>query len=224
MKRTFIVAGVAGMLALPAGAQAHVTVQPNTAAAGGYTVENIRVPNEETSANTTKIEVKFPEGFAGISYQKVPGWKVTVKTKKLTTPIETDDGPITEGVDTVTWSGGSIPPGAFQDFPLSLKMPDAKAGTELTFKAVQTYDDGEVVSWIGTESSDHPAPKVTLTAAEEDHHAATPATPATPPVEATPASSKSDDDDGDDSGKTLSIIALALAAVALAMGLRGRRT
>lgn len=38
----------------------------------------------------------------------------------------------------------------------------------LTFKAVQTYDDGTVVSWIETApDAEHPAPVMQLTAAEE---------------------------------------------------------
>ena len=47
--------------------------------------------------------------------------------KKLDTPIKTDDGEITEGVDTITWTAESdadaIPPGAFQDFGLSVQIP-----------------------------------------------------------------------------------------------------
>lgn len=212
MIRKTLVAGAVTALAIPAGAQAHVTVQPNTAVAGGYTVENIRVPNEEEKGNTTKIEVKFPDGFANVSYEKVPGWSVSIKTKKLATPIETDDGPVTEGVDTITFSGGKLPPGAFQDFPLSVKIPDGKVGDKLTFKAVQTYDTGKVVSWIGPPSSDTPAPQVTLAA---DKAAAAPASaPATVVKEKT-----------NNSGKTLAIIALALAAVALVSGrLRARRS
>ena len=45
------------------------------------------------------------------------------------------------------------------DFPLSVQVPD-KAGTTLTFKALQTYDDGKVVRWIGPAGSDEPAPQV----------------------------------------------------------------
>ena len=63
------------------------------------------------------------------------------------------------------FSGGKLAPGQFQDFPLSVQIP-GKAGEELTFKAVQTYDNGEVVRWIGAPESEHPAPQVLVTAAE----------------------------------------------------------
>jgi hypothetical protein len=45
-------------------------------------------------------------------------------------------------------------------------MPSAKAGTLLTFKAVQTYSNGEVVRWIGPPSADEPAPQVMVTNAD----------------------------------------------------------
>ncbi|WP_354700166.1 putative protein YcnI [Paraconexibacter sp. AEG42_29] len=168
------------VLATAGPAAAHVTVQPDTATAGEYTVIDVRVPNESDEASTKTIALQMPPGFAAASFQPVPGWEVTVKKEKLATPIETDDGQITEGVTQVTWTGGRIPPGGFQDFPLSVLMPD-KAQT-LTFKAVQTYTDGEVSRWIGAPDSDEPAPTVKLTTAAageeaghgggEDHAAA----------------------------------------------------
>ena len=82
---------------------------------------------------------------------------------------------VTEGVKTITWTADdeddAIPPGAFQDFGLSVRIPD-KAGEKLTFKALQTYSGGEVVRWIGAEDSDNPAPIVTVTAAADDEHGA----------------------------------------------------
>ena len=175
MLRTALIIGAAAMLVAPAAAQAHVTLQPNTAAAGGYTRLDVRVPNERDDASTTKVEVQFPDGFQSASYEPVPGWSAKVTTGKLETPIETDDGQVTEGVKTITWTADdeddAIPPGAFQDFGLSVRIPD-KAGEKLTFKALQTYSGGEVVRWIGAEDSDNPAPIVTVTAAADTEHGA----------------------------------------------------
>ena len=104
MLKTAIVIALALGAALPAAAQAHVTLQPNTAPAGAYTRLDVRVPNERDDASTTKVEVQFPDGFASASYEPVPGWDVKVAKKTLDTPIQTDDGEITEGVDTITWT------------------------------------------------------------------------------------------------------------------------
>src|SRR3954463_2084647 len=168
--RKLAAATAVAALAIPAAAQAHVTLQPNQAAAGAFTVLDVRVPTERDDASTAKVDVQFPNGFAAASYQAVPGWKVRVIKKKLATPIQTDDGPITEGVSRMVWtrtsSGGGIKPGQFQDFPISVQIP-GKAGDKLTFKAVQTYSNGEVVRWIGAPGSDQPAPQVTVTAAAQ---------------------------------------------------------
>ena len=160
MKRiTLASAAALSALAVPAVAQAHVTLQPKTAAAGAYVVEDVRVPNETDDAVTTKVAVQFPEGFASASYEAVPGWAVKVVKEKLATPVKTDDGEITEGVKSITWTATSkadgIAPGQFQDFPLSVQIP-GKAGDVLTFKALQTYSDGTVARWIGAPDADKP--------------------------------------------------------------------
>ena len=160
---------LAGALAVPAGAQAHVTLQPSTAAAGSFTVLDVRVPNERDKASTVKVDVQFPAGFASVSYQPVPGWTVKVIKTKLATPVQTDDGPITEGVSRMIWTGsrkgsGKLAPGQFMDFPISVQVP-GKAGDTLTFKALQTYSNGEIVRWIGAPSADLPAPQLKVTAA-----------------------------------------------------------
>jgi MYXO-CTERM domain-containing protein len=190
-------------LSLPGAAGAHVTVQPQEAPAAGFVVENVRVPNEDEKAGTTKVSVEFPPGFAEVSFEPVPGWKVAVKHAKLAKPITTDEGDkLTEQVSQVTWSGGRIGPGEFQDFPVSLQMPD-KPDTTLTFKAVQTYDNGKVVRWIGPPDAEEPAPQVKVVAAESAGSA-----------KDTGSSSGGEDEDSD----ALTIVALIVGALGLLAG------
>ena len=59
-------------LLAPAAAQAHVTLQPDTAPAGGFTRLDVRVPNERDDAGTTKVDVQLPPGFIAASYEPVP--------------------------------------------------------------------------------------------------------------------------------------------------------
>ena len=165
-RRCIAVLTTVAALTVPAAAQAHVTVQPKTAPAGGFARMDVRVPNERDNASTTKVELQLPDGFAEASYEPVPGWTVKVKKAKLAQPIKTDDGEVTEGVKQITWtSKDGIPPGAFQDFGLSVQVP-GKDGDTLTFKALQTYSNGEIVRWIGPEGSDNPAPAVSVVSAE----------------------------------------------------------
>ena len=212
-KKTLLATAALALVA-PAAAQAHVTLQPNTATAGAYTRLDVRVPNERDDASTNKVEVQFPDGFASASYEPTPGWDVKVTKKTLDKPVQTDDGEITEGVDTITWTAKSeadaIPPGAFEDFGLSVQIP-GKAGDKLTFKALQTYTGGEVVRWIGAEESDNPAPVVSVN--DGAAAAATPA-PTQAAATATPAAAES----SDDGGNGLAIVALIVGALGLVLG------
>jgi uncharacterized protein YcnI len=153
-------------LAVTAAAQAHVTVHPNALPAGGFTVINIQVPNERDKASTVKVDVQFPNGIYVASPMVMPGWKGRVVTKKLPQPVQIEPGfSVSSRVDRVVFSGGRIGPGQFLSFPVSIKAPAVKAGTLLTFKALQTYSNGEVVRWIGNPSADEPAPQVLIRAA-----------------------------------------------------------
>ena len=196
-------AAITAILALPGTAGAHVAVLPDQAAAKALVVENVHVPNEQDDASTNKVSVQLPPGFAEVSFAPVPGWKVAVKKTKLAEPITTDEGDkVTEQVSQVTWSGGKIDPGEFQDFPVSLETPEEPQ--TLTFKTIQTYDNGDVVRWIGPADGEDPAPQVKVVAAEGDS------------TTATPAASTSKSDEGSD---TLAIIALIVGGLGLIAGL-----
>jgi uncharacterized protein YcnI len=204
--RTSLLAGTAlaaALLLTPAAAQAHVLVIPDTAPAGGELRLDVRVPNERDDAATTKVDVQLPPGFAEADYQPVPGWSVKVTHVKLDPPVQTDDGPITEGVGRITWTAksaaGGIPAGGFQDFGLEVLIPGKPGGT-LTFKALQTYSNGTVVRWIGAKGSDTPAPTVRVVAASGG--AAAPAA-----------------DDGSSNG--LALTALIVGALGLLTGVVG---
>jgi uncharacterized protein len=200
-------------LLVPAAAQAHVTLQPNEAPEGAYTVLDVRVPNESDSEDTTKVAVQFPEGFGDVSYQAVPGWNAKVVHAKLKQPIQTDDGPVTEGVREVIFSGGKLPPGEFQDFPLSVQIP-GKAGEELTFKAVQTYED-EVVRWIGAPETEHPAPQVLVTPPQEPGQSTAAARTGGGEASGADGGGASESSSGDSGDKSLAIAALVVAVISL---------
>jgi periplasmic copper chaperone A len=199
-------------LAVPAGANAHVTLQPSEVAAGDFTVLDVRVPNERDDSATTKVDVQFPPGFIFASYQPLPGWSVNVQMEKLPKPITSHGEKITEQVAQMTWTANgaanAIQAGQFLDFPVSVQIPD-EAGETLTFKALQSYDNGEVVRWIGGPESDEPAPQVAVTEGGEGHHAAADDDGAEP-----------DDsgDDGDSDGNGLAIAALIVGGLGLLLG------
>jgi len=176
MKRSVLVAGAtAAALALPAAAVAHVTVNPREATPGGFSVLTVRVPNERDNKGTVKVDLRLPDGFYFLSYQKVPGWKARVYKQKLDTPVDLGGFSVDERYTRVVWTAKNakrdrIAPGQFQDFPLSVRVPDGDAGSQLTFRAFQTYQRGERVAWTGAPDADTPAPRLTLAAAAVPVH------------------------------------------------------
>ena len=109
---------------------------------------------------------------AGAAAAHVTAQPSTATTVSAATPPASDDGPVTEVVSTITWHGGSITPGGYDDFVVLLD-PVPEDADSLVFKAIQTYDNGDVVRWIDTDSgAGHPAPTLSLVAPARE--AATP--------------------------------------------------
>jgi uncharacterized protein YcnI len=161
----------AGVLTAAGVASAHVTVHPDSYAKGATDgVLTFRVPNEEDTADTTKVQVFLPTDHPvlGVLVSPHDGWTAKVTNTKLKTPVKTDDGTITDAVSEITWTGGKIRAGQYEDFDLAFgQLPDTTG--QLTFKALQTYSDGKIVRWIdeaesGGEEPENPAPVVKLTA------------------------------------------------------------
>ncbi|GHH38305.1 YcnI family copper-binding membrane protein [Streptomyces candidus] len=174
------VASAASLLLVAGPAFAHVTVQPaGPAAKGGYATVNVKVPNERDNASTVKLEVTFPvkdHPLTSVMPQAVPGWTVKVEKTTLEKPLKVHGKEVKEAVEKITWTGGKIGPGEFQQFPLSLgKLPED--ADQLVLKAIQTYDNDEVVRWIeepkeGQPEPQSPAPVLKLSAPEGDGHGA----------------------------------------------------
>lgn len=176
LTRRLLVAGAlaVGLLAAGGGvASAHITVSSPEATSGGSdAVIRIRVPDESDTARTVGLKLRLPTDtpIAAVLVQPKAGWTVSVSERKFSTPITTDEGPVTEAVSEIDWkvSGGGqgIGPGQFDEFVfIAGQLPKVAS---LTFKAVQTYSDGSSVSWIeepapgSTAEPEHPAPVLTL--------------------------------------------------------------
>lgn len=148
---------IAALVVLAVPALAHVTVRTDDPSAGGFAVYTVRVPNERDDAATVKVQVQMPEGFEASRYQPHPGWTLT----------------LADGV--LVAEGGEIGPGQFDEFRFQARNPEEP--TELRFPALQTYDDGEVVEWIGEPDADEPAAVVKIVAEEDPRADAAAASP-----------------------------------------------
>jgi uncharacterized protein len=216
---------------------AHVSVSSPAAVQGGYASVTFKVPTESATASTTGLKVQLPQDqpLASVSVLPVPGWTYTVTRSKLATPIRSEDGDITEAVSVIEWRAASdqsaIKPGEFNQFTISAgPLPKAPS---MTFKAIQSYSDGEVVSWIeqaaegSSAEPEHPAPTLTLapaggssTPVGSTGSASAAPSPSQPAAAAT---SESSDDTRANVALALGAVGVLLGGIALAAALLGRR-
>lgn len=150
MKKILIAVATTTFLSAPA--LAHVKVTPENVGVAKFQTFSISVPNEKDTA-TTAIRLVMPDGLKEVTPTIKAGWTVDVKKDGTG-----DDAKVTE----IDWTG-SLPVGYRDDFTFSAQVPDKP--TTLNWKAYQTYQSGEVVSWDQdpnvAKSSDTNAPEPT---------------------------------------------------------------
>jgi uncharacterized protein YcnI len=156
---------------------AHARVSPAVSLSGELQLYSLAVPTEKANLTTTKIVLTVPSGFGIDSFVAAPGWQRQVQA------TGSGDSAV---VQKVTWTGGATPTGEDSLFQF-LGQPSKSGG--YTFQVQQTYSDGSIVNWSGSESSADPAPTI---------------------------EAKSTLDGG--SSSTLSIIALIVGAVGVVLG------
>jgi uncharacterized protein YcnI len=149
-RATVGVAMIAGVLLLaPALASAHARISPAVSVSGQLQLYSLAVPTEKEGLTTSKIVMTVPSGFGIDSFvPPPPGWHQSVQ--------QTGSGD-SAVVTKVTWTGGSTP--TDQDSLFQFLAQPASAKT-YTFQVQQTYSDGSIVNWAGSESSDAPAPTI----------------------------------------------------------------
>jgi uncharacterized protein YcnI len=141
-------AAAAGLL-VPAVASAHARVSPAVSLSGQLQLYSLAVPTEKSGASTTKIVMTVPGGFGIDSFVPPPaGW-----TQQVQQTGSGDSAVVTR----VTWSGGHTPTGEDSLFQFLAQPASPKA---YTFQVQQTYSDGSIVNWSGSESSESPAPTI----------------------------------------------------------------
>lgn len=128
-------------------AEAHVTANPNEAAADSYFRTALRVGHGCEGSPTIAVRVKLPDGLMSVRPQMKPGWTIEIKMRKLAAPIDAGHGRVvTEAVDEIAWRGGPLPDAYFDEFGLSVKLPNMPGAT-LYFPVVQECEKS-VHRWI----------------------------------------------------------------------------
>jgi len=173
-------AAVAVALVLAPVAFAHARVSPAVSLAGKLQLYSLAIPTEKENLTTTRIVLTVPQGFGIDSFVPASGWTQQIQQ------TGSGDSAI---VQKVTWTGGHVPTG--EDSLFQFLGQPAHTGT-YTFQVEQTYSDGSIVDWTGSESAEAPAPTIQAVSSL-----------------------------GGGSGSTLAIIGIALGAIALIVAVAG---
>ena len=143
--RAAVVAAGVGALTLGGAlaANAHVSVIPDTTAAGSYALLTFGVPHGCDGSSTTKVAIKIPEQVNAVTPTVNPNWDVQKVMVPLNPAVTDSHGnQITERVDQVVYTAKTPLPDGYRDaFVLSLKVPDV-AGQTLSFPTIQTCEVG----------------------------------------------------------------------------------
>jgi uncharacterized protein YcnI len=193
--------------AMAPGASAHITLQPTAGRPANLQRYRVIVPNERESQATTGVDLRMPAGITFALVESVPGWRTQMLKRG-------------SAISELRWRGGRVPPDGYAELHFIARNP-VRTGA-IAWKALQRYDDGSLVRWIGSPSSDQPAPVTRLSESAtpvdlvSTHGEGTPAA-----TGGTAAASSSDGRDGLTLG--IAIAAAVLAVAALALQLMRRR-
>ena len=136
-----VVAGTAGIL-MPAVASAHARVSPAVSLSGKLQLYSLAVPTEKSGLTTTNLVMTVPSGLGIDSFvPPSPPWHV-----QLAQTGSGDNAVVTK----VTLTGGNTPTGEDTLFQFLAQPASAKT---YTFQVQQTYSDGSIVNWAGSEST-----------------------------------------------------------------------
>lgn len=134
-------------------------------------------------AATNRVSVTLPEGVIGAKPMPKPGWTLGTAKGAYAKAYQSFHGQVSEGVKTITWSGGSLPDDQADEFTFFARISgDFAPGSTVYFPVEQGCEPGSL-SWsqvpeAGREAQNlkTPAPSVRIVAAA----APAPATAAAP--------------------------------------------
>jgi uncharacterized protein YcnI len=139
MKRIGTLIGTSALLLLIAGpAWAHVTVSPEEAAPDSFATLNFQVPHGCDGSATVSLSVQIPAGVVSVKPQVKPGWEITIEEGTLPEPVDYFGETLTEGVLSVTWTGGPLEDQYMDMFGMSVKLPNTEG--PIFFPAIQTCE------------------------------------------------------------------------------------
>ena len=138
-------------------AESHAVINEGTAAAGSFSFITLRITHGCGASPSTQSRMKIPNGVIRVSPKFMENWTVEKRMKTLDPPYRDEAGNlVTETVDEIVWSGGSLPDGYYGEFQVRASMPD-EPGRMLWFKTIQNCEEG-TIRWIEVPSKEGQSP------------------------------------------------------------------
>lgn len=155
---------------------AHAVLDRSLIAPGQSLHLSIAISHGCKGSPTTAVRVQIPEGLIVEKAGNAEGFRVDTVKARYERPWNGPQGPVSEGVKEIIWSGGTLADKTRGEFPLDLYVSaDVQTTGTLVLPVVQSCVDGEN-RW--TEQADtqaardalkSPAPVLTLVKPEQAH-------------------------------------------------------
>lgn len=146
MNRICLFSCLAAAFALAAPAQAHITLEHQTAHAGTYYKANFKVGHGCGDSPIRQIVVTLPPGVQGAKPMPKPGWSLTIERAPLAQPYQDHGRTVTEDVARITWTARAaadqLSNAHYDEFALNAKLP--RRDGPLYWSVSQVCVDGRI--------------------------------------------------------------------------------
>jgi len=122
--------------------QAHIVLAQPEAAAGSSYRATFKVGHGCDGSPIHTITVRLPAGVQGAKPMPKAGWTVERRIDKLAQPYSSHGKTITEDVSAITWRGGPLPNGFYDEFVIQLSLPSQPG--PLWFQVLQVCEQGQI--------------------------------------------------------------------------------
>lgn len=162
----------AALVTLAAPALAHVTLEVQQAKIGSTYKAVVRVPHGCGAEATQTVRIQIPEGFYNVEPMPNAGWSLETVIGTYAQSYDNQGTALTEGVQEIVWSGGSLPNEHYDEFVFRGTFAATLPPGPFYFPTIQECAGGEE-AWIdvsGDENAEKPAPSVELIPADAATH------------------------------------------------------
>jgi len=119
-----LVPAVIGLGLVASAAQAHAVLERKQASPGSTYRGVVQIMHGCDGKPTTKVSVSIPEGLIGAKPMPKPGWTLATNRGAYAKTYTTHHGTASEGVKSITWSGGSLPDDEVDEFTFLAQVAD----------------------------------------------------------------------------------------------------